>query len=184
MRRFSLKTLLFLCLGCALLFSIISLTMRERSLRQEVLQLRAEAGHLVPIDRSQVNLIAVPQKSENVWQWRVYAPEHVSFDIGMAVGDVPPDGVPDVEPFLQGAQIPSSENSVLWTLTISPGIDGDYVLNLRQGNVASSSMVTDDDPSTWLEGTGSFSTAGTDGAAVYAYDKPIVLRRVRSWRIQ
>jgi hypothetical protein len=92
--RFSTRTLL----GCTVILALaitVWLQWRELDpLREEVLQLRAEGGHLTIDDPSRLHAIDVPIPMGNHWRWRVYVPDTGSYQLCFQQANIPAEGVP------------------------------------------------------------------------------------------
>jgi len=164
MKRFTLKAFLIAIAAIALLLAYGMLQYRYWNLEAEVVRLRVEGGHLVPVDKSLVNIIEVPSPEPHVWRWKVYAPPGTQFEYGIRFSDIPPTGVPN--PQSSGEfYIESTTNGVLVTATIASDIDDGYVLILdckdrfsRFSRISRTNLPL----SEWVDGSAEIRTAGED----------------------
>jgi hypothetical protein len=110
--QFSISSLLWLTVCCALLFT--SVVMYRRMVvaeRQTVLAeqrrmeaesqaalMRKAAGCLVIGDPKLVHGFEVETHEHMAWKWRLFLPSHRRFVLKVATGDLPPQGMPNDEP--------------------------------------------------------------------------------------
>ncbi|GAA4459720.1 hypothetical protein GCM10023156_39700 [Novipirellula rosea] len=177
MQRFSLRAVLVFVAFLALVLAFVMLQARNSVLRREVEMLRAELGYLVPADVSKVNLIEVPTGEEYSWRWRVFAPPGTQFDAGIVTEEIPKSGAPS--PSFLGVEIPSEQNGVLVTASITNDLDAGYVLKLDFGNgnvVRDGTLKSRDE---FSDGSASLMTAGRNGPQVCDFNEPIILHRRR-----
>lgn len=179
MRSFSLKTFLAAVVFLALLLAYGTLQYRYWKLEAEVLQLRLEGGHLVPIDKRRVNVIQVPSSDPNLLRWRIYAPPGTEFDYRYGINGIPEEGL-SYALALGGFEIESTENGILFTFEVTPSNEGGHDLVFMLGNHEFLRAGTDKPLSEWFDG-GSYTsqTAGNSGAEAFDFDQPIVLVRRR-----
>jgi len=179
MRSFSLKSFIAGVAFLALLMAYGLLQYRYWNLEAEVLDLRREGGHLVPSDLGRVNVIQVPTSDPNVLKWRIYAPPGTEFDCGLAVNNIPKQGVPGPE-VSSGIIMESVERGVLCTLDVSERGDkgSDIAFSFGPGITLGDSRK---EPlgEWWNELSYSWETAGRGKVEVFEYDEPLVLHRRR-----
>lgn len=177
MLRFTLRTALALTAFFSLILGCLLLQTRNSALRREVEMLRAEMGHLAPADDSRVNIIEVPTSDEFSWSWRVFAPPGTQFDAGIVTEDIPKRGVPSAS--FSGVEIPSEQNGVLVTASITNDLDAGYVLTIDFGNGHIVRDRTSKPRSEFIDGSATIETAGGNGPQVCDFNKPIILHRRR-----
>ncbi len=186
MRSFSLKTFLVAIIVLALLLAYGTLQCRYWKLEAEVLQLRIEGGHLVPVDKRRVNVIEVPSSDPMLFQWRIYAPPGTVFDYGLAINDIPERGLPKRYSGGEGLVIKPIESGVLFTFEIIPEDDGGHDLVLGLGSLYIERTSMQLPLGEWFRGSHSSYTTGSEGAQAFEYDDPIILYRRRmydSWNV-
>lgn len=177
MKRYSLRSVLIGVAIISVLLGIGLLQSRNRSLVEEVERLRSEVGHLVPVDRSKVNIIEVPTNEQFVWRWRVFAPPGTSFDGGIATSEIPQKGTPS--PSFGGVRLPSVSNGSLITASVVKDIDEGYVLTLDFGGGNQLRQPTVQSLPEFLIGSATTTTAGERGVQVCEFEKPIILHSRR-----
>lgn len=179
MRSFSLKSFLVAIVILALLLAYGTLQFRYWKLGAEVLQLRLEGGHLVPVDKRRVNVIQVPSSDPHLFRWRVHAPPGTLFDYGFRINNIPEEGIPSPLMGGNGRVVDSIESGVLISLVITPKDDGGHNLLLGFGTDQYHRTSTQIPLDEWFEGNHLRDTAGTGGAEAFDYDQPIILTRRR-----
>lgn len=177
MTRFSLRSILLIVLVVALAIAHGLLLFRHDKLQREVTQLRGEVGHLEVVDKSLVNVIAVPTVDRFQWRWRVYAPPGTMFKVGILTKAIPENGVSDQ---VRGSfELSSSELGELVTLSVTPDQQEGYQVRLDFGRGTSWREFTDQPLEEWLTGSSMGLSSVQPGVQAFPYGRPIILVKQR-----
>jgi hypothetical protein len=116
--QFSLSSLLWLTVCCALLLTSVLMYRRMAIAERDSAILRKDAGYLAVSDEKLFHAVSVKTYDPFAWRWRLFIPPKHKLVVKAMSGDIPAEGMPDLENMQKTAN----------------GIEGESILNvaLRQ----------------------------------------------------
>jgi hypothetical protein len=192
--QYSLSSILWLTLCCALVLSSVLMYRRMEKAEWENGMLRASAGYLKIDDESRFHAVAIEAYEPLTWRWRVYVPAgHENLNIHVACGDISDEGISALS--ANPMAFVSREGEMVLNAAVRQDKDGQWFLHVTtrndklldlQGGVARRDDVapipdsviaalTQKSVGTQFDIFG----RGTGGTASQKIDRPIVLLRYR-----
>ena len=143
--RFSLRRVFFLVTFVAMGITIWQLYLELKPLRDEVLQLRGEAGYLVVREENRDRLHGIEIDTGNplFWKWKVFLPEGQDYWLGAHVGILPPKGeVPEKPgPVSNSASYRHSSEQVV-EVSVIRNFEGKLVLRQQLGGISTEEILS------------------------------------------